>query len=54
MIRERNRGLMSARVCPTVMALDSKPEAPSVTLGGHNIVQVTRLSILTAQRYFKS
>src|SRR5205807_10170380 len=30
-----------------------KPEALAVTMGGHNIVQVTRLSILTAQRFFQ-
>jgi excinuclease ABC subunit A len=53
MIREEIESYMSARVCPDCHGARLKPEALAVTVGGHNIVQVTRLSILTAQRYFQ-
>jgi excinuclease ABC subunit A len=51
-IREEIEGYMSARVCPDCHGARLKPEALGVTIGGHNIVQVTRLSIVQAQRYF--
>ncbi|HEX6478068.1 MAG TPA: excinuclease ABC subunit UvrA [Ktedonobacteraceae bacterium] len=53
MIREEIESYMSARICPDCHGARLKPEALAVTVGGHNIVQVTRLSILAAQRYFQ-
>ncbi|HZU68036.1 MAG TPA: excinuclease ABC subunit UvrA [Ktedonobacteraceae bacterium] len=53
MIREEIEGYMSARICPDCHGARLKPEALAVTVGGHNIVQVTRLSILTARRFFQ-
>src|SRR5579885_2264586 len=53
MIREEIEGYMSARICPDCHGARLKPEALAVTVGGHNIVQVTRLSILTTQRFFQ-
>lgn len=53
MIREEIESYMSARICPDCHGARLKPEALAVTIGGHNIVQVTRLSILTAQRFFQ-
>jgi excinuclease ABC subunit A len=53
MIREEIESYMSARICPDCHGARLKPEALAVTVGGHNIVQVTRLSILTAQRFFQ-
>jgi excinuclease ABC subunit A len=52
-IREEIEGYMSARVCPDCHGARLKPEVLAVTVGGHNIVQVTRLSIVLAQRFFK-
>jgi excinuclease ABC subunit A len=52
-IREEIEGYMSARICPDCHGARLKPEALGVTVGGRNIVQVTRLSILTAQRFFQ-
>jgi excinuclease ABC subunit A len=52
-IREEIETYMSARICPDCHGARLKPEALAVTLGGYNIVQVTRLSIVNAQRYFQ-
>jgi excinuclease ABC subunit A len=52
-IREEIEGYMSARLCPDCRGARLKPEALAVTVGGHNIVQVTRLSIVDAQRFFR-
>ncbi len=52
-IREEIEGYMSARVCPDCHGARLKPEVLAVTVGGRNIVQVTRLSIVLAQRFFK-
>jgi len=52
-IREEIEGYMSARVCPDCHGARLKPEALGVTVGGRNIVQVTRLSIVMAQRFFQ-
>ncbi len=52
-IREEIEQYMSARVCPVCHGARLKPEALGVTVGGYNIVQVTRLSIVNAQRYFQ-
>ncbi len=52
-IREEIEGFMSARVCPDCHGARLKPEALGVTVGGRNIVQVTRLSIVMAQRFFQ-
>ena len=51
-VREEIEGYMSMRLCPTCHGARLKPEALAVTVGGHNVVQVTRLSIGTAQRFF--
>jgi excinuclease ABC subunit A len=51
-VREEIEGYMSARVCPDCHGARLKPEALAVTVGGRNIVQVTRLSISRAQQYF--
>jgi excinuclease ABC subunit A len=51
-IREEIEGYMSARVCPTCRGARLKPEALAVTVGGRNIVQVSNLSIVMAQRLF--
>ncbi len=52
-IREEIEGYMTARVCPDCKGARLKPEALAVTVGGHNIVQVTRLSIVLTQRFFQ-
>src|SRR6266516_4738901 len=52
-IREEIEGYMSARVCPDCHGARLKPDALGVTVGGRNIVQVTRLSIVLAQRFFQ-
>jgi excinuclease ABC subunit A len=52
-IREEIESYMSARVCPDCHGARLKPEALAVTVGGHNIVQVSRLSIVNAQRFFQ-
>lgn len=52
-IREEIEGYMSARICPDCHGARLKPEALGVTVGGRNIVQVTRLSIVLAQRFFQ-
>src|SRR6266487_1232901 len=51
-VREEIESYMSARVCPDCHGARLKPEALGVTVGGRNIVQVTRLSIVMAQRFF--
>jgi excinuclease ABC subunit A len=53
MIREEIEGYMSARICPDCHGARLKPEALAVTIGGRNIVQVTRLSIVNTQRFFQ-
>src|SRR5579884_4005157 len=53
MIREEIEGYMSARICPDCKGARLKPEALAVTVGGRNIVQVSRLSIVNAQRFFQ-
>ena len=52
-IREEIEGYMSARICPDCRGARLKPEALAVTVGRRNIVQVTRLSIVLAQRFFQ-
>jgi excinuclease ABC subunit A len=52
-IREDIESYMSARICPDCHGARLKPEVLAVTVGGRNIVQVTSLSILLAQRFFK-
>jgi excinuclease ABC subunit A len=52
-IREEIEGYMSARICPDCHGARLKPEALGVTVGGRNIVQVTRLSIVQTQRFFQ-
>src|SRR6185437_8818878 len=44
----------SGRICPDCHGARLKPEALAVTIGGRNVVQVTRLSIILAQRFFDS
>ena len=53
-MREEIEGYMSSRLCPECRGARLKPEALAVTIGGRNIVQVTRLSISRAQQYFAS
>ena len=52
-VREEIEQYMSARICPDCRGARLKPEALAVTVGGHNIVQVSRLSIVNAQRFFQ-
>jgi excinuclease ABC subunit A len=52
-VREEIEGYMSARICPVCHGARLKPEALAVTVGGRNIVQVSRLSITLAQRFFR-
>lgn len=52
-IREEIENYMSARVCPDCHGARLKPETLAVTVGGRNIVQITNLSIVLAQRFFK-
>jgi excinuclease ABC subunit A len=52
-IREEIEGYMSARICPVCHGARLKPEALAVTVGGRNIVQVSRLSIVLAKRFFQ-
>jgi excinuclease ABC subunit A len=52
-IREEIEIYMSARICPDCKGARLKPETLAVTVGGRNIVQVTRLSIILAQRFFQ-
>ena len=52
-IREEIEAYMTARICPDCHGARLKPEALGVTVGGRNIVQVSQLSILRAQRYFQ-
>jgi len=53
MIREEIEGYMSARICPACDGARLKPEALAVSVGGRNIVQITRLSIVLAQHFFQ-
>ena len=53
MIREEIEGYMSARICPACNGARLKPEALAVSVGGRNIVQISRLSIVLAQRFFQ-
>ncbi|MDQ2907313.1 MAG: excinuclease ABC subunit UvrA [Ktedonobacteraceae bacterium] len=52
-VREEIESYMSARVCPDCHGARLKPEPLAITVGGRNIVQVTRLSIVTAKRFFQ-
>ena len=52
-IREEIEAYMAARVCPDCHGARLKPEALGVTVGGRNIVQVSLLSIVRAQRFFQ-
>ncbi len=52
-VREEIENYMSARICPDCHGARLKPETLAVTVGGRNIVQVTDLSIVLAQRFFK-
>ena len=45
---------MSASTCPTCKGARLKPEALAVTVGGLNIDAVTRMSIETAEAFFRS
>ncbi|HEU5381809.1 MAG TPA: excinuclease ABC subunit UvrA [Ktedonobacteraceae bacterium] len=51
-IREDIENYMTARICPDCRGARLKPEVLGVTVGGRNIVQVTQLSIIRAQRFF--
>jgi excinuclease ABC subunit A len=51
-IREEIENYMSSRICPDCRGARLKPEALAVTIGGRNVYQVTRLSIVMAQRFF--
>ncbi|HEX4202600.1 MAG TPA: excinuclease ABC subunit UvrA [Ktedonobacteraceae bacterium] len=51
-IREDIEVYMSSRICPDCHGARLRPEALAVTIGGRNVVQVTRLSITMTQRYF--
>ena len=51
-IREEIENYMSSRICPDCRGARLKPEALAVTIGGRNVHQVTRLSIVMAQRFF--
>ncbi|GCF10486.1 excinuclease ABC subunit UvrA [Dictyobacter arantiisoli] len=51
-VREDIESYMSARICPDCHGARLKPEALAVTIGGRNIVQVTRLPISRAQKFF--
>jgi excinuclease ABC subunit A len=51
--REEIETYMTARICPDCHGARLKPEALGVTVGGRNIVQVSQLSIMRAQRYFQ-
>ena len=51
-IREEIEHYMTARTCPDCRGARLKPEVLGVTVGGRNIVQVTQLSVLRAQRFF--
>jgi excinuclease ABC subunit A len=51
--REEIEAYMAARVCPDCHGARLKPEALGVTVGGRNIVQVSMLSIVRAQRFFQ-
>lgn len=51
--REEIEGYMTARVCPDCRGARLKPEVLGITVGGRNIVQVSRLSIVLAQRFFQ-
>src|SRR2546425_7132377 len=44
---------ISTRICPDCHGARLKPEALAVTVGGRNIAQVARLSIVLAQRFFQ-
>src|SRR6266702_424477 len=52
-IREDIEVYMAALIFPDCHGARLKPEVLAVTVGGHNIVQVTNLSIVLAQRFFK-
>jgi excinuclease ABC subunit A len=52
-VREEIEGYMSSRLCPDCRGARLKPEALAVTVGGYNIVQISRLSIVHAQRFFQ-
>jgi excinuclease ABC subunit A len=52
-VREDIEGYMSSRLCPDCRGARLKPEALAVTVGSRNIVQVSRLSITLAQRFFQ-
>ncbi|MBV9692015.1 MAG: excinuclease ABC subunit UvrA [Ktedonobacteraceae bacterium] len=52
-VREEIEGYMSARICPVCHGARLRPEALAVTVGGRNIVQVVRLSIVQVQRFFQ-
>jgi excinuclease ABC subunit A len=53
-VREDIEGYMSSRICPDCHGARLKPEALAVTVGGRNVVQVTRLSINRVQAFFKA
>ncbi|MGH2508214.1 MAG: excinuclease ABC subunit UvrA, partial [Ktedonobacteraceae bacterium] len=52
-IREEIENYMTARICPDCHGARLKPEVLGITVGGRNIVQVTHLSIIRAQRFFQ-
>jgi excinuclease ABC subunit A len=53
-IREEIEDYMTGRICPVCRGARLKPEALAVTIGGHNVVQVTRLPIVQTQRFFQA
>jgi excinuclease ABC subunit A len=50
--RERLRGYMGSRTCPTCGGARLRPESLACTLGGQSIAQVTALSIARALTFF--
>ncbi|MEO7019978.1 MAG: excinuclease ABC subunit UvrA, partial [Ktedonobacteraceae bacterium] len=52
-VREEIENYMTARLCPDCRGARLKPEVLGITVGGRNIVQVTQLSIVRAQRFFQ-
>jgi excinuclease ABC subunit A len=53
-IRDEIERYMSVKPCPTCRGARLKPESLAVLVGGKNIYQVTTLSILEAQEFFRN
>ena len=52
-IREQLESFMSVRQCPACGGQRLRPEALAVTLGGHNIMAVTRMTVANALRWIQ-